>query len=41
MEKYIGANKWKWVQLNKNEIDRVQLPIEQDDFVNDWLKHVS
>ena len=40
MEKYIGSNKWKWVQLNKNEIDRVQLPIEQDDFVNDWLKHV-
>jgi magnesium transporter len=41
LEKYIGSNKWKWVQLNKNEIDRVQLPIEQEDFVNDWLKHVS
>jgi magnesium transporter len=38
LEKYIGVNKWKWIQLNKNEIDTV--PIEQDDFVYDWLKHV-
>jgi magnesium transporter len=38
LEKYIGANKWKWIQLNKNEIDTVS--IEQDDFVYDWLKHV-
>jgi magnesium transporter len=40
LEKYIGTNKWKWVQLNKNEIDRVQPPIEQDDFVYAWLEHV-
>ena len=40
MEKNIGANKWKWVQLSKNEIDRVQLPIELDEFVYAWLKHV-
>jgi magnesium transporter len=37
LDKYIGANKWKWVQLNKNGI---QPPIEHDDSVYAWLEHV-
>ena len=36
MEKYIGANKWSWVQLKKDEMDRVQ----QDWLMKDWLKYV-
>ena len=40
MEKYIGANKWKWIQLNKSEIDTVHPVIEHDNFVYKWLKHV-
>ncbi len=35
MEKYFGGNKWKWVQLNKNE-----MTLEQDDMVNAWLEQV-
>jgi magnesium transporter len=40
LEKDIGANKWRWVQLKKNGMDRVQLSIEQDNFMKDWLEHV-
>jgi magnesium transporter len=40
LEKYIGVNKWKWVQLKNNGIDNVQLPNEQDNAVNAWLEHV-
>ena len=40
MEKYIGANKWRWIQLKKNEMNRVQTAIEQDHNMKDWLKHV-
>ena len=30
MEKYIGAKQWKWIQLKKNEMNRVQAVIEHD-----------
>jgi magnesium transporter len=40
LEKYIGANKWKWVQLNKNEINSVQPPIKQNNPVYAYLEHV-
>jgi magnesium transporter len=40
LEKYIGVNKWKWIQLNTNEIDTVTTN-EQDGFVSDWLKHIN
>jgi magnesium transporter len=39
LEKYIGANKWRWIQLKKNEMNRVQTVIEQDHNIKDWLKH--
>jgi magnesium transporter len=39
LEKYIGANKWKWVQLNKNEINSGQPPIKQDNPVYAYLEY--
>src|SRR3954449_10698747 len=39
LEKYIGAKKWRWIQLKKNEMNRVQTVIEQDHNIKDWLKH--
>ncbi|MFZ0446384.1 MAG: hypothetical protein WAM95_17480 [Bacillus sp. (in: firmicutes)] len=40
MEKYSGANKWSWVQLKKDEMDRVQTIAEQDQLMKDCLKYV-
>ncbi|MFK9091526.1 magnesium transporter CorA family protein [Bacillus salipaludis] len=40
MEKCIGANGWKWVQLHKNEVDRVKQAIVQDKSTNAWLDQV-
>ena len=40
MEKYIGANKWRWIQLKTNEMNGVQTVNEQDHNIKDWLKHV-
>ena len=32
-------NKWKWIQLKTNEMNRVQAVNEQDHNMKDWLKH--
>ena len=40
MEKYIGAKQWKWIQLKTNEMNRMQVVIEHDHMMKDWLKHV-
>ena len=39
MEEYIGANKWRWIQLKKNEMNGVQTVNEQEHNIKDWLKH--
>jgi len=36
LEKYIGVNRWKWVQLHHHEIDHGNLPVEQDH----WFEQV-
>jgi magnesium transporter len=40
LEKYIGTNKWRWIQLKQNGRESVQPAIEQFSFLEDWLKHI-
>ncbi|MFJ7726056.1 magnesium transporter CorA family protein [Neobacillus sp. NPDC097160] len=40
MEKLIGSNKWKWVELHPNEIDRVKQAVEREDDTNAWVEQV-
>ncbi|MBO0958623.1 magnesium transporter CorA family protein [Neobacillus sp. MM2021_6] len=41
MEQLIGENKWKFLQLHQNEMDRIKQAIEQDDCTNGWLEQVQ
>ncbi|WML41622.1 magnesium transporter CorA family protein [Neobacillus sp. OS1-2] len=41
MEQLIGENKWKYLQLHQNEMDRIKQAIEQDDCTNGWLEQVQ
>ncbi|EKN66549.1 Mg2 transporter protein CorA family protein [Neobacillus bataviensis LMG 21833] len=41
MEKWMGENKWEYLQLHKIELDRIKQAIEQDDCTNGWLEQVQ
>ncbi|WP_180968274.1 magnesium transporter CorA family protein [Cytobacillus massiliigabonensis] len=40
MQKSIGVNQWKWVQLDQTENVHPHLQLEEDDPLNKWLKEV-
>lgn len=41
LQEYIGVNQWKWVQVKQTEIDNPQLPMEEDESIDSWLKDVD
>lgn len=40
MQKYIGANRWKWIQFKQSETESSQPGMEKDEFLHSWLKQV-
>ncbi|QCJ44844.1 hypothetical protein FAY30_24820 [Bacillus sp. S3] len=41
MEKWIGTNKWKWVQLNQTDMNHLEREVERDGYTESWLEQVQ